>query len=51
MAIRGCDVKRWVIRHGHAPSRAANAAEKAIETKVRQEGRREVRRQLADTFE
>ena len=32
--------KAHVIRHGHAPPRAAQAEEKAIETKVRQAGKK-----------
>lgn len=40
------DYKDWVIRHGHAPRRSPNTAEKAIETRVRQAGRREIRREL-----
>jgi hypothetical protein len=34
------------IRHGHAPRRSCNAQEKAAESKVRQAGRQEVRREL-----
>jgi hypothetical protein len=40
--------KVWVVRHGHAPPRAANAQEKAIETRVRREGKKEIARQLED---
>jgi len=32
--------KVYVVRHGHAPVRSANAEEKAIETKVRQAGKK-----------
>jgi hypothetical protein len=34
--------KLYVVRHGHGPRRGCNAAEKAIETRVRQAGKREV---------
>jgi hypothetical protein len=34
-----CLRKLCVQRHGHAPKRSYNAAEKAAETKVRQAGR------------
>jgi hypothetical protein len=36
------------IRHGGGSKRSCNALEKAIETKVRQAGRREIRAQLAN---
>lgn len=39
----GGKTKVWVTRHGHAPARSANAAEKAIETKVRQAGKKACR--------
>jgi len=32
--------KEWVIRHGRSSRRCVNAAEKAIEVKVRQAGRK-----------
>ena len=35
-------------RHGHGPRRGCNAVEKAIETKVRQAGKREVRQALRE---
>ncbi len=35
--------KSWVQRHGHAPKRSYNAAEKAAETKVRQAGKKAAR--------
>ncbi len=41
-------MKICVIRHGHAPSRSAAEAERAIEKTVRQEARREIRTQLED---
>ena len=41
-------MKVCVIRHGHAPSRSAAEAERAIEKAVRQESRREIRTQLED---
>lgn len=39
---QGADIhaKVYVARHGHAPPRSAQAAEKAIETKVRQAGKK-----------
>jgi hypothetical protein len=40
--------KYCVMRHGHAPVRAHNAQEKAIESRVRQEGRREIQRALRE---
>lgn len=40
--------KLCVIRHGNGSRRGCNAAEKAIETRVRQAGKREARRQLAE---
>ncbi len=38
--------KLVVMRHGHAPKRSYNAAEKAVESKVRQQGKQEIRRSL-----
>lgn len=35
--------KLVTIRHGHAPRRSCNAQEKAIETRVRQAGKKECR--------
>ena len=35
--------KLMSIRHGHAPRRSCNAQEKAIETKVRQAGKKACR--------
>lgn len=32
--------KVFIVRHGHAPPRSAQAAEKAIETQVRQAGKK-----------
>ncbi len=32
--------KMFNIRHGHGPRRGCNAVEKALETKVRQEGKK-----------
>lgn len=32
--------KKFIVRHGHAPPRAAQAAEKAIEVAVRQAGKK-----------
>ena len=46
--IKGNDAKAWVIRHGHAPKRAPNTQEKALETKVRQAGKQECRKYLYD---
>lgn len=43
MARHGYDYKEWVVRHGRASRRIVDAIEKAIETKVRQAARREVR--------
>jgi hypothetical protein len=40
--------KLYNIRHGHAPRRSCNAAEKAAETTVRHAGRREISFQLTD---
>jgi len=40
--------KSWVVRHGHAPKRARNAEEKAIETRSRQEALRAVADGLLD---
>lgn len=42
MKAQGQDVQRklCVQRHGHAPKRSYNAAEKAAETRVRQAGKR-----------
>ena len=37
---RGCD-KLCVQRHGHSNKRSYNAAEKAIETRVRHQGKQE----------
>ena len=34
------------VRHGHGPKRGCNAVEKAIETRVRHAGRREIRAEL-----
>ena len=39
--------KLVVIRHGHAPARARNRQEKAVESQVRQQGKREVRRAVS----
>lgn len=36
------------IRHGHGPRRGCNAVEKAVETRVRQAGKLEVREALRD---
>ncbi len=38
--------KVWVVRHGHGPRRGCNAAEKAIETKVRRLGKQDIDRQM-----
>lgn len=35
--------KEWVIRHGHAPRRARDAEERAIERATRQDGARVIR--------
>jgi hypothetical protein len=40
--------KLVVIRHGHAPPRAADAQERAVERGVRRESRREIRRALKE---
>ena len=40
--------KRCVIRHGGGSKRSANAEEKAIETKVRQAGKKECKRQAQE---
>lgn len=38
--------KLVVQRHGHASKRSYNAAEKAAETKVRSQGKKEIRKAL-----
>lgn len=38
--------KLVVQRHGHASKRSYNAAEKAAETKVRNQGKKEIRKAL-----
>lgn len=39
---------KWVnARHGHGPRRGCNAVEKAVETRVRQAGRRVIREELS----
>ena len=43
--------KLCVIRHGHAPRRACNAQEKAVEARTRQAGKREVREALQEQKE
>lgn len=48
MSRRRYDYKEWVVRHGHAPRRARDSEERAIERKVRQQGQREVREALSD---
>ena len=45
--FKGNDAKAWVIRHGHAPRRSPRAQEKALETKVRQAGKKVCRESLS----
>ena len=40
---QNCWAKLVTIRHGHAPRRSCNTQEKAIETKVRQAGKKACR--------
>ena len=42
------DAKAWVVRHGHAPKRSPNSAEKAIETQVRRAGKKACQEGLAE---
>jgi hypothetical protein len=39
------------VRHGHAPPRSADAEEKAIETRTRREGKREIEKQRTESAE
>jgi hypothetical protein len=43
--------KLVVQRHGHGSKRSYNAQEKAVETKTRNQGKREVRQSLFDALE
>jgi hypothetical protein len=43
--------KKINIRHGHASRRSCNAAEKAVETGVRQSARAEIDEGLEDYYE
>lgn len=44
--VKAVGEKLYNVRHGHGPVRGRNAVDKAIETRVRQAGKREVRDQL-----
>ncbi len=44
---RGNDRKDTNIRHGHGPKRGCNAAEKAVETKLRQDAKKAIAREVA----
>lgn len=47
--MRGMKTKTMNIRHGHGPRRGCNAVEKAIETKQRQAGKKEIKQQQKET--